>query len=66
MTTAKTIAGIIPGLQATALVAANIPKDFGLKPKKPKKPLKRMVKLGITNIAGIGLIKATATEINKL
>ena len=62
MTIEKSILGIVPGLQATSLVAANIPKNFGMKKAKPMK----MVKLGMTNIVGVGLIGATAGMINKI
>jgi len=55
----KTILGIVPGLQATALVGHNI--------KLMKKPTaKNMMKAGVTNFMGISLIGATATQINKL
>ena len=68
MSTAKTILGIVPGLQATALVAANIPDNFDLKPskKKQKNGTKKMVGLGVKNIVGIGLIGATASMVNKM
>jgi len=67
MSTAKTILGIVPGLQATALVAANIP-DFDLKPskKKQKNGTKKMVKRGVKTIVGIGLIGPTASMINSM
>ena len=68
MTTAA-ILGIVPGLQATALVAKNIPDtNFGIKKgKKPKKiTTKKMVKTGVHTLVGIGLIKPTAQMINAL
>ena len=68
MTIAANIAGIIPGLQATALVAENVKHiKMDLKPSKKMgiKPNK-MVKLGVTNLLGIGLIKPTAEMINTL
>jgi len=56
---AKSILGIVPGLQATALVGSNL--------KLLKKPTsKNFVKIGVTNLLGIGLIGATSSEINKL
>ena len=58
----KNILGIVPGLQATALVGSNL-KMFDMK-KKPSS--KKFVKMGVTNLVGIGLIGATASEINKL
>jgi len=63
--TAKAIAGIVPGLMATSLVVANIPKKFPVKPAKDM-GMKRMVKLGMKNIVGIGLIGATAGMVNEL
>ena len=57
--TAKKILGLVPGLQATALIGKNL--------KLLKKPTpKKMLKTGIVNLVGIGLIGATAKEINKL
>jgi len=59
MTTTTSILGIVPGLQATALVGHNL--------NLLKKPTaKKFVKTGVTNFLGIGLIGATATMINKL
>ena len=67
MSTAKTILGIVPGLQATALVAANIPDSADFRPKKGKKNgTKKMVGLGVKNLVGIGLIGATAGMVNKM
>ena len=68
MSTAKTILGIVPGLQATALVAANIPDNFDLKPskKKQKNATKKMVKRGVHTIVGIGLMGPTASMINSM
>lgn len=57
---------IVPGLQATALLAHNIPKKFPMKPTKKmdtKKPAKRFVKKGAETLVGIGLLKATASMI---
>jgi len=67
MSTAKSIASIVPGLQATALVAANIPDSADFKPKKRKgKQTDKMVKRGVKTIVGIGLIGPTASMINKM
>ena len=71
MTLAKSVLGIVPGLQATALVAHNLKMlpDFKMKPSKKmdmKKPIKNVVKTGVTNIIGIGLIRPTASMINAL
>lgn len=67
MTLARSVLGIVPGLQATALVAHNIPKDFGMKPSRGlgmKKPIKRIVRTGVGTIIGVGLIRPTASMIN--
>ena len=67
MSTAKTIAGIVPGLQATALVGANLKElDFDLKPKrrKNKDQIKKIVRMGTTNLIGIPLIGASASAVN--
>ena len=68
MTIASTIAKIIPGLQATALLGHNIKfmKD-SLKSKKTVtiKPTK-VIKVGVSTLVGIGLIKPTAQMINAL
>jgi len=68
---AKPILRIVPGLQATSLLAYNVknmPK-FKMKPSKQmgmKKPVKKLMKTGITNIVGIGMIRPTVEMINKL
>ena len=61
----KKIMGIIPGLQATALVGENLKviKNFGVK--KSISP-KKIVKLGVVNLVGVGLIKPTAKMISEL
>lgn len=66
--TAKTILGIVPGLQATALVMHNIPKSVDFKPKerKSKDQTKKMVKRGVHTIVGIGLMGPTASMITKM
>jgi len=67
MSTAKTIAGLAPGLQATALVGYNLGElDFDIKPGKKKNHVKKMVKLGVTNIVAIPFIKTSASMINTI
>jgi len=71
MTTVTSVLGIVPGLQATALVANNlklVPKNFGMKSKTKSKmiPLKKVIKVGVVNFVGIGLIKPTSQMINSL
>ena len=64
----KAILGIVPGLQATSLVAHNIPK-FAMKPSKKmdvKKQTKEIVKKGVATLIGIGLLKPTAKMIGDL
>ena len=58
---AKSILGIIPGLQATSLLAYNIPK-FDLKSQKGF-GIKPIVRRGVGTMVGIGLIKPTAQMI---
>lgn len=65
--TAKAILGIIPGLQATSLVAMNIPKNFPMKSTKKfgmKKQTKNFVKTSVGTLTGIGLMKPTSELIN--
>jgi len=69
--TTTAILGIVPGLQATSLVAHNLKvmKNFNMKKSSKmsmKKPIKKMVGLGVTNLVGIGLIKPTSQMINNL
>jgi len=71
MSTTKTIAGIVPGLQAVALVGHNLKDmDYYLTPRKGKKKkgngTKRIVKTGVTNLMAIPLIKTSASMINTL
>jgi len=72
MSTAKTILGIVPGLQATSLLAMNLKNvndNFKLKPKKKmnmKKPIKNIVKTGVGTMIGIGMIGPTASMINAM
>jgi len=68
MTIVTNVLRIVPGLQATSLVAHNIPKKFPVKPSKKmalKKPVKRIVKRGVGTLIGIGLLKPTAQIISK-
>lgn len=60
----KQILGIIPGLQATALVGTNVKmaKDMF----KSKKPLKPMMKGFATTSVGIGLMGTTSKMIGDL
>lgn len=67
----RTIAGIVPGLQAVSLLAYNMPdKDaFKMKSSKKmamKKPVRRMVRKGVGNLVGIGLIRPTAQMVNTI
>ena len=70
MSTAKSIAGIVPGLQATALVGYNLGEmNLGLNPRKGKKKknhMKRMVRMGATNMVAIPMIGASASMVNAL
>ena len=69
MSTAKSIAGIVPGLQAAALVGANLKTmDYYLQPRKGKKKkgMGRMVKMGVGNLVAIPLIGATSSMVNAL
>ncbi len=68
MSIAKNILGIVPGLQATALVAHNIPKSVDFKPKKRRKKngTKKLVKKGVHTLVGISLMGPTASMINKM
>jgi hypothetical protein len=59
------IMGIVPGLQATALVGENL-KLFDVGKKAKKITPKKIIKTGVTNMVGIGMIGATAGMINKL
>ena len=59
MTIEKSVMGIVPGLQATALLGENIKLVKNPSPKK-------FLKTATTNFIGIGMIGATAGMINKL
>ncbi len=68
MSTASSILGIVPGLQATALVGHNlgaVKKSFDMKNSK-QMMLKPIVKTGVTTLIGVGLITPTAQMISAL
>lgn len=58
---AKTIANLIPTIQAATLVGHNLKVA-----KKKKKKAKDMLDLGVTNLIGTSLIKAEADLIGSL
>ena len=64
----KAMLGIVPGLQATALLEANVKQaQKAFSPKQSsKQSMKGMFRTGIGNIAGVGLIGPTAKMINGL
>jgi len=67
----KNVLGIVPGLQATSLLAYNVKNlpSFKMNPRQKmgtKKPIKKIVKTGVTTLVGISLIKPTAEMINTL
>jgi len=68
MSTASTITGIVPGVMAAGLLAENIKDlDFDIKPRKGKKKVnhtKRIVRTGVKNLVGIGLIGAVAGQVS--
>ena len=59
--TTKAIAGLIPAMQSTALLGANL--DYL---KRKKKKLTGLVGLGVGNIVGASMIKETSNIIGKL
>ena len=66
--TAKTVAGIIPGVMAIGLLGRTlkyIPTEKELKGKKKVKPMK-IVPLFVDVAVGVPLIGATATMVGKL
>ena len=72
MTIAKSILGIVPGLQAVTLVGYNLqmaknafPKNLA-KGKASIKPVKALVNMGVANLVGIGLMKPTVAAISAL
>lgn len=68
MSTAKSVAGIIPGVMSVALVSESLkflPTEKELKAKKKAKP-KKLVKGFVKVMVGIPLIGATAGMVNKL
>jgi len=67
MSTAKTILGVLPGLQSTALLGKNMKLlDSWKNPKNSKGFTKKFIKTGVTNFVGIGLIKGTSDSVNAL
>lgn len=72
MTTVTAVLGIVPGLQATSLVAHNlklIPKNFGMKKNgkmNMKKSVKKFTGAAVGTMVGVGLMKPTAQMINSL
>ena len=70
MTTASAVLGIVPGLQATALLGHNIKfmKDSIKLTKKKTVSIKptKAIKVGVATLVGISLIKPTAQMINVL
>ena len=65
MTLASSVLGIIPGLQSVALLGPNLKlAEDSLKMKKVSP--KGFVKVGVTNLIGISLIKPTASMISSL
>ena len=72
MTLAKSVLGIVPGLQATSIVGHNLKlvnQSYKMKPSKKmgmKKPVKSLVRTSVGTMVGVGLIKPTAKIINDL
>jgi hypothetical protein len=66
MALAKDVLGVVPGLQATSIVAMNIPKKFPMKPTKIAKPNKNLIRQSVGTITGIAMMRPTATMINQL
>ena len=70
MSITKSIAGIVPGLQATALVGANLKgMDYYLSPRKGKKKRHMaggMMKMGVTNMMAIPMIGVSSQLVNTL
>ncbi len=66
--TTLAILGMIPGLQATALVTYNLKQiNMNLKPnKKMRISPKKIIKMGVTSLVGISLMKPTAKIISGL
>jgi len=61
----KAILGIVPGLMSTALVGENL-KLFDIGKKGKSISSKKLMKVGVTNMVGIGIIGSTSSMINKL
>ena len=67
MTMEKDILGIVPGLQATALVGENLKLfNVGKNGKTPKISSGKLIKTGVTNMIGVGLISGTSKMINSI
>lgn len=66
MTVQSDVLGIIPGMQSVALLGANLKmaKNIGKPHQSLKSMNKNILKAGVTNIVGVGLIGATASAIN--
>ena len=68
--TAKSILGVVPGLEATALALSVVPKKdaFKIKPKKhaTRKQIKTMVRGATGIMIGIPFVNATSSMIGKL
>ena len=66
MSIASSILGVVPGLQATALVGHNIQNmNYYLKPRKRIRS-RRMIRTGVTNLMAIPLISGSSQQINLL
>ena len=68
MSTAKTVAGIVPGVMAVGLLGESLkmlPTKKELEGKKKIKP-KKIIKGFVTTMVGVPLIGATAGVVNKL
>ncbi|KKL48112.1 hypothetical protein LCGC14_2328790 [marine sediment metagenome] len=67
MSTAKSIAQIVPGMMALGLVGESLKtvKDIGKEKDKKVSP-KKLVKLGITALVGVPMIKVVSTQVNAL
>ena len=65
MSTAKSIAGVVPGLMALGLVGESLKtvKDIG---KEKKVSPKDTIKLGVKVLVGVPIIGAVSTQINAL
>jgi hypothetical protein len=64
----KSILGIVPGLQATALVGYNLKNARSMfsPGQSSKKQLKTMIRGGVGTMVGVSLMKPTASMINSM